>query len=150
MKITYTEYVADPTLRGKTAHLPAHIAQVLIAQGTAKEVPLPPRGSRGWLEAIQELDAMRTGPSQYDTVPPSVTGTEWSVKTMESGQTLVVKKSGSQTFWYDAPPADCPANVREQYIQLASINPGANAAALEAAKRAQRDYEAKVQYAKRW
>lgn len=35
MKVTYTNYVPDPALRGKTVHLQAHVAQVVIALGCA-------------------------------------------------------------------------------------------------------------------
>jgi hypothetical protein len=80
MKITYTQYVPDPSLRGTTTNLPAHIAQVLIASGQAVEIPLPRRGSPGWLAAIKEIDAMNTKPSEYDTVPPAANGVEWSAR----------------------------------------------------------------------
>jgi hypothetical protein len=142
MKITYTKFVPDPSLRGTTTNLPAHIAQVLIASGQAVAVPVPDRNkpdpTNAWLRHIQEEDAMRK-PTQYDTVPPNATGVEWSATVMGSGLVRVIKRVDGQVFWFDGPPKECPANIREQFLQLANLNPAANAAALDAAKRAQID-----------
>jgi len=147
MKIIYS--AASPKA-GQTEHVSQQVGQTLCAAGFASAVPLPPRGSKGWLEAIAEIDKMRTAPSQYDTVPPNATGTEWSASILGSGQVRVIKKVDGTVWWFDGPPKECPANIREQFLQLAAINPGANAAALEEAKRKQVDYEASVQFAKRY
>ncbi len=147
MKIIYS--AASPK-SGQTEHVSQQVGQTLIAAGFASLVPLPPRGTNAWLAAIKEIDAMRTKPSQYDTVPPAANGIEWSATILGSGLVRVIKKIDGTVWWFDAPPADCPKNIREQFLQLAAINPGANAMALEAAKRAQQDYEEKVRYAKRY
>jgi hypothetical protein len=57
---------------------------------------------------------------------------------------------GGEVFWFDGPPKECPANIREQFLQLASLNPGANVAALERAQREQVEYDNKVKFAKRY
>jgi hypothetical protein len=61
MKIRYTEYALNPSLRNTITHLPAHRAQALIDSGAAVEVPMPTRGSVGWLAAMAEQEQVRIG-----------------------------------------------------------------------------------------
>lgn len=147
MKIQYT--AASPKAN-QVEHVSQQVGQTLVAAGFAVPVPLPPRGSKGWLAAIQELDALRTKPHAEDVVPPGADGVLWSVTVQASQKVNVVKKVDGTIWFFDGPPADAPANIRQQFIELASINPAANAIALEAAKRAQMNYESKVEFAKRF
>src|ERR1039458_7606455 len=97
MKITYTQFVADPALRGTTTNLPAHIAQVLIASGQATEVPMPRRGSKGngWLEARLEQSRNAGPPSVDDVVPSAPNGVEWGVK-VTGKKVFVLKRVDGQ------------------------------------------------------
>ena len=59
MKLRYTEFCLNPALRNTTTHLPQHRAQALIDSGAAVEVPMPPRGSSGWLAEMREREEQR-------------------------------------------------------------------------------------------
>lgn len=131
MKITYTQHVSDPALRGTTTHLPAHIAQVLVATGQATAVPFPRRGGPGWLEAMAEVEALRQ-PNPTSTI------TSWgAIKTIWGG-VLVIKNVGrGDEVRFKVPPSDCPRDVVALYNQLKGINDADNAEQLAAAKREQ-------------
>ncbi len=145
MKIQYTEFVADPSLRNTITNLPAHVAQVLIAQGSAKAVPMPARGSKEWLAARNEQAATATVPDAHDTVA-GVSGVEWGIH--QSGKVVaVIKRVGSDTFFFDTPPADCPRSITQQFLDAASLSPEANAVAIAAAKKSQEEQERKDKWA---
>jgi hypothetical protein len=145
MKITYTQFVADPALRGTTTNLPAHIAQVLIAQGAAKAEPMPARGSAGWLAARNEQAATATVPDAHDTVA-GVAGVEWGIH-VRGVVVAVIKRVGSDTFFFDAPPVDCPLGIVQQFLDAANLSPEANAVAIAAAKKAQEEQARKDKWA---
>jgi hypothetical protein len=124
MKIEYTEFIPDPALRGKTTHLPAHIAQVLIATGQAKEKKLPPRSAQGWAEArVAESKELSQGPSQYDTVVEFHKDPQWSVVAAPiSGRPTIHRKWGYETARFvganaveQARANHCPESVLKQY-----------------------------------
>jgi len=54
MRIKFTEFAADPKLRGTTSNFPAHIAQSLIAQGAAVAVPYKDFRERLAAEAAED------------------------------------------------------------------------------------------------
>jgi hypothetical protein len=116
MKITYTQFAADPALRGTTTNLPAHIAQVLIAQGVAEAVPDPRRGTNEYLQMRAEQSAAAV-PSPYDTPAPFVQGVRWEVGQSHFGRPVIMRRSGSETWQADfnVIPPDCPADIRKQY-----------------------------------
>jgi hypothetical protein len=135
MKIKYTEFAPNPALRNTITHQPPHIAQSLIAQGVAVHVPLPPRGSPGWAQARVEESLELSGgkPSQYDVVPPSAAGVEWTIGTLPiSAEPCILRRAGFETtwfkslVWYDAKGKerddvrlkDCPLSIRKQFIDL--------------------------------
>jgi hypothetical protein len=144
MKVKYTQFVPDPSLRGTTTHLPAHIAQVLIASGQATAVPFPRRdGSPEWMAAIAEEDAARK-PSHHDTVGGLAPGvTEWGCKALASGKAVIVRRVGGETNFLDSPPVECPISVQQQYFDLCAVSPEQNSITLEAA----RDAQAKQEFA---
>jgi hypothetical protein len=123
MKIQYTEFVADPSLRNTITNLPAHVAQVLIAQGSAKAVPLPPYGAKGWLEHRKEISAQVTTPSSCDIVPPTTgVGVEWSVEKMPTGKIVVVKRFQGELTWLSKPPRECPPSIVQQFKDMSGLN----------------------------
>lgn len=136
MKIIYTEFVADPSLRRTTTNLPAHVAQVLIAQGSAKAVPMPRHGSKDWLAARNEQASLAV-PSPTDT-PAGVTGVEWGIQNLRSGKVNIIKRVGSDTYFFDGPPQDCPRSICQQFIGAAERS-DVNSIAVAAAKQAQAD-----------
>jgi hypothetical protein len=123
MKIQYTEFVADPSLRNTITNLPAHVAQVLIAQGSAKAVPLPPYGAKGWLEHRKEISAQVTAPSSCDIVPPTTgVGVEWSVEKMSTGKIVIVKRFQGELTWFSKPPRECPPSIVQQFKGMSGLN----------------------------
>jgi hypothetical protein len=90
MKIQYTQFALNPSLRGTTAHLPQHRAQALIDSGAAVEVPMPARGTPGWHAAMQELEALRVASLPADQRQNIPTVPTWSVRFLESARKYVV------------------------------------------------------------
>jgi hypothetical protein len=62
------KYLASSPKNGTVEHVRNDVGLTLIAAGFAETVPLPKRGSPGWLEARQEQSALATGPSAGDAV----------------------------------------------------------------------------------
>jgi hypothetical protein len=112
VKIVYS--AASPKA-GQVEHVSQQVGQTLVAAGFATAVPFPPRGSKGWLAAIKELDAMQTGPSPQDTVPEAPTGITWSVKKMEGGAVVIIRRTMEQVDWLSAPTPDTPKNIAQQF-----------------------------------
>lgn len=159
MKIQYSQFTLDPSLRGKTVHLPAHVAAVLIATNQAVEVKLPPRGAPGWAEARMEESRVLagTGDASQDTVVANVYPPTWTLETLPiTCKPAIVYRSGSNVtkfpalFWYDAKgkkhdaiPSECPKNIRKQFEeQLDAIAPERMEAAAEKIRKAQTDQDA--------
>jgi hypothetical protein len=133
MRITYTEHVPDPKLRGTTTNLPAHIAQVLIASGQAITVPY-----KGYQEFLAAEHSTGSDPNNVD---PNVVGTCWGVIDKDSSQfsiVRVIKRVGSETTYFKAPPTDAPLSIHQQFHELSRTEEGAARTAIEAAKAAQR------------
>jgi len=121
---------------GTVEHIENQTGRTLIALGVAEEIKLPARGSEGWLAARKELSDAIHAPGPGDVVGGN--GIEWGVKQMlKGGKALVIKKVDGQVFYLDGPPADCPATIRQQFADMCSRNPEANAIALAAAKQTQ-------------
>ena len=139
MRITYTEFVPDPKLRGTTTNLPAHIAQVLIASGQAVDVLF-----KGYQDRL-------SSETPQVAVPPTV---EWGVQpaaTSSFQQDVVIKKDAFGALTYFAePPADAPASIKKQWEDLKGIDVNASARALEEARHNQSDYDERSKNFKRW
>jgi hypothetical protein len=131
MKIRYSEFCLNPTLRGTTTHLPAHRAQALLDSGAAVEVPMPARGTKEWHAAMKELEEIRQASLPADQPYPSPT---WSVHLLREANKYVVKFNHLTTqLIYGPPPkygdprgdakafvaslkrAGCPKEIIEQW-----------------------------------
>ena len=137
MKITYTEYVPDPKLRGTTAHLPAHIAQVLIASGQAKAVPY-----KDFREILADDDAVRAAAAPPVTV-------EWGIRDKDRSvhsQVLIIRKLGAELSFFLAPPKDCPPSIVQQWKDMTKVDTSADRVAFEKAKQEQqaRQHDEKI------
>ena len=140
MKITHK----NSPKAGLTEHLPPLVAQTLIASGFADASPMPERGSAAWLAARNEQAQTCTG-TAADTVA-GVSGIEWGIH--QSGKVVaVIKRVGSDTFFFDTPPADTPRSIVQQFLDAASLSPEANAVAIAAAKAAQDEQARKDKWA---
>jgi hypothetical protein len=125
---------------GTTEHIENTTGRTLIALGECEEVCAPLRTSPDWLAWRKEQDALRTGPSIYDTVPSAPKGIEWGIK-QTGKKVLVLKKVDGQLFFLDGPPKDAPASIVQQFLDAAAKDPEANAVAIEAAKRKQQEQD---------
>jgi hypothetical protein len=131
-KIKYTS--ASPKA-GTIEHIDNATAATLVAAGFAEIVPAIRRGEKGWLEERLAQSALVTAPGEHDTVA-GVRATEWGIH--QSGKVVaVIKRVGSDTFFFDTPPADTPRSIVQQFLDVASASPEANAVAIAAAKAAQ-------------
>ncbi len=108
MKIRYNEYVANPELRNTIKNLPAHVAQVLIAQGVAAHVP--------YTSVKDRIE------SEASLLPkPKPLAVEWGVQDANLSQysrVTVIKRFGSETTFFAAPPADCPPSIVARFKEL--------------------------------
>jgi hypothetical protein len=138
------KYTAASPKAGQTEHKDNATAATLIAAGFAEAVVEPQRGSKGngWLEARLEQSRL-AGPLDPHSTSGWVNGTEWGVQTQKSGQVHVIKRSRGEVLFFDGPPQDCPASIRQQYLDAAAVNPEANAVAYAAAKKAQAEQDRK-------
>jgi hypothetical protein len=104
VKIRYTEFVPNPALRNTETNLPAHVAQVLIAQGSAVAVPF-----KTYADFLSSKN------------PPAVAvPVEWGIK--EAGAyspVCVIKRTANGETFYKTPPPDCPASIVDQWRSLA-------------------------------
>jgi len=130
---------------GTTEHIENTTGRTLIALGECEEVVMPVRGSKGnsWLEARLEQSRLAGPPGPHDTVPSAPDGIEWGVK-VTGKKVLVLKRVDGQLFFLDGPPADCPATVRQQFLDaLRGTDPDAHAAAIESARQRQQEQDRK-------
>jgi hypothetical protein len=123
---------------GIVEHIRNDVGLTLVAAGLAEEVALPPRGSAGWLAARKEQSALATIPDAADTVVPS--GTSWGLY-QQLDKVVVVKIVNGNSFFYETPPSDCPADVRQRFT--APRNPAAAVAAAEEFDKATREQMAR-------
>ena len=121
MKIQYTQHVADPSLRNTITHLPAHVAQVLIASGQARHIPFK--------NAVERLNYEM---SLLANAPVVV---EWGVREADGSAhsvNVVIKTTGSEQIFYDAPPADAPDFIKVRFAAAQQKNSAAVRAANDA------------------
>jgi hypothetical protein len=112
------QYSSASPKAGQIEHVSSSVAATLCAAGFATAVPFPPRGSKDWLAAIQELDRLNTQPSQYDVVPEAPTGVSWSVKKMDGGKVVIIRRTMEQVDWLSAPTPDTPQNIAQQFREM--------------------------------
>jgi hypothetical protein len=139
MHIRWTNHPHNPSLNGTKAHVPRSVAEVAVGYQQAEYVPPANYGTTEWLEERQAQSAAATGPSAYDTPTLAAGVIEWGLQHLKSGKANVIKKVGSDVYFYDVPPSDTPARIVRQYDDACAVNPEANRAAIEAAKRAQQE-----------
>jgi hypothetical protein len=109
MRIQYTEFVANPALRNTIANLPAHVAQVLIAQGSAVALPRAARGSAAWLAERLEESAAFNPPA----AAPLLT---WGVSVGQVARRPAIHATCSNAncamkFRFDGPPKSDAKNI---------------------------------------
>src|SRR5271168_4138505 len=105
---------------GATEHINNQTGATLIAAGLAEEVPLPPRGTSGWLEAMAEQEAQRVA------ALPKTSAVQWAVKDTLSDQNpvrvMIVKTTVNGILYFDSPPADCPDGIRKLWQQSLDLD----------------------------
>ena len=131
------KFVCGPRA-GEIVHAPhSQEIQIMAACGFVEILPELKRGTN---EYLAERGALSPAPS----IP-----VEWGVTGDSYRQTAVVKKRGSETTYYDSPPADCPASVAARFHEM-KRDPEAAAAVLDEARRNQATYDERIKTAKRW
>jgi hypothetical protein len=116
MRIQYSQFHPDPTLRGTiNDKLPRSIAQGVVASGLATEIP--------YKNYFERLAAEGQSQTAGAVVNVQVVGTEWGFSDAKHSQfkiPVVVKRFGSETIWYSTPPSDCPASILKQFLDAQS------------------------------
>jgi hypothetical protein len=164
------QYLPPSPLAGQTAHLQPQRAQGLIDAGFAVAVPLPPRGSREWLQAMRENEQERIALIPEGQRQESSTVPTWGLKFLESSHRYVIvrtlltesltfaentlmdgkgrpdPKRSQQQFVESLKTAGCPDAIVKQYIAAKNAPDflAAEAARIEQDKRnaaAQRERE---------
>ncbi|MGO8810999.1 MAG: hypothetical protein ACLQJF_16190 [Candidatus Sulfotelmatobacter sp.] len=111
MRIKFTEYAADPKLRGTTSNFPAHIAQSLIAQGAAVQVPY-----KGFRERLAAEAA--EGHHPQNTSVTAVAVPTWGIHTGLNGTQVLVRRFGFEETRFETPEdavrAGCPVAIAAQ------------------------------------
>ena len=107
MKVRFTSGPKAGTIE----HLPPHICQPLIAAGLCEHLPH---------KDFRERLAEEASPA---ATPPVV---EWGV--LDKGLSRfsivrVVKRVGAETYYYDAPPDDAPASIKQKFSALTQPQP---------------------------
>jgi hypothetical protein len=73
----------------------------------------------GLLSVVEDKPALLNGPSRVHTVPPPVKQ-GWSIVRLGMEQTLHIQHADATgTYWYLVAPANCPAEVAEEFAALA-------------------------------
>lgn len=108
MKIQFTQFAPDPSLRGTTKTLPAHRAQPLIDSGVAVQVP--------WKDFRERLAAEATSQTAGSFQNVSV-DEEWGIDTSltQFRQVVIIRKRGSETIIYDSPTKNTPPSIVKQF-----------------------------------
>jgi len=136
------QYLPSSPKYPQTEHVRNDIGETLIHAGFAVRVSEPPRGSAEWLAWRNKRAQTVTAPSPYDTIA-GAPGTTWGVLNQRNGVVLVIKRVDSDTFFFDAPPAECPRSVIQQFLDACAANTGANAVAIAEAKKVQAEQDRK-------
>ena len=110
MRIQYSQFHPDPSLRGTiNDKLPRHRALAAIDSGLATEIPYKDYRER----LATEGQGMQTPDPNF------IIGSQWGVQSAIQGyawsKVLVIKKVGSETFFYATPPPDAPLPIVQQY-----------------------------------
>lgn len=108
MKIQYTQFAPDPSLRGTIKNLPAHVAQVLIAQNVAVHVP--------YTSVKDRIE------SEASLLPkPKPIGVEWGImegNLSEYSRPAIIRRDANGTTYFASPTPDTPPAIAEQFRQL--------------------------------
>ena len=140
MRIKFTEFAADPKLRGTTSNFPAHIAQSLIAQGAAVAVPYKDFRERLAAEAAEGSD--KSNPKVENVKVP-----QWGIHTDQfTGRQTLIRRQGFEEIRFEPPEeavkAGCPLGIAGQVVSIEAQENLKNVAA-EAAAKARQDLEAR-------
>jgi hypothetical protein len=142
MKIRYL--AASPKV-GQVEHIRNDVGVTLIAAGFAEAVPY-----KDFRERLREEGQ---GGAHPQSTNPCVDGVEWGIKdASDSGFrcVTVIKKVNSETTYYSAPPADAPKSIVKRFDELSNSTGSTAAADLDAAKRAQLEYNERIKDIPRW
>jgi hypothetical protein len=118
---------------GTIEHLEPFRAQPLIDAGFAQFIPPAKRGTNEWLAERAEEEALRIA-----SIPSSAS--RWSIRESTSNDPrvrFVVAKTSplGETTFYDAPPADAPLKIKQQFADAIATDAAAFSSRAEFLKR---------------
>jgi len=143
-------YINPSPKAGQISHERPDTARTLIAAGFAEAVPLPERGSAGWVQARLEQGRAQQGPpNAHDTVVTSHAPV-WSVaeeyQGIPIGGVVMLRSTGDskETFIdiIQAGHRGCPENIQKQFTERLLAPKGINVQKLDEAINAQNEYNA--------
>lgn len=121
--IRWTNHPFDPTKNNTKEHVARSVAEVAVAYKQAVVEPRPNYGTKEWIEERQSADAQRV-PTSADVDPNVKGGIEWGIKDRaQSGfsKVTIIKRTGCETTYFDAPPSDCPASIVARFRALTNL-----------------------------
>ena len=123
-------------------HVRPDVGRTLIAAGFAQEIRY-----KDFRERLAAEGAVGTDPSNTNV---GIAAAEWGVipsSISSFREDVVVKKIGTETIYFDAPPADAPLAIKKQWADLKGEDINANSRAIDKAKQEQveREEREKVQ-----
>lgn len=131
---------------GQIDHAPnTQEMQLLAKAGLIEIIP--------WTSYRERLASEHASASGAGCVNASVVGVEWGIRESDGSaysQNVVIKKSGSNTTFFSAPPDDAPPSIKQRFAELAAIDPNANAIAVEKAKHDAAEYNERSKTFKRY
>jgi hypothetical protein len=114
---------------GIETHIDNATGRILVAGGFAEQIPYKNAAERLAAEAPAQTVGV------YHNV--SVVGVEWGFDTKQFASPVIIKRQGSETTYYDAPVAGCPAAIIKQWEEATNQVYVSQNAGLEAAQNAQ-------------
>ena len=143
MKILTNEKYPIESERNKEIHVPKEVGTVAVWRGEATEVKF-----KDFRDRLKDAGA-GNNPAN---VNPNVAGVEWGVldRNTQFREVTVVKKFSDTTLYFSTPPADAPKSIKQRFADLTNSTGSTAAADLDAAKRAQLEYNEKIKEIPRW
>jgi hypothetical protein len=142
MKIKFVE---PSPKANQIEHVRPDTGRTLCSAGFAVEIP--------YASFRERLLEEGQGGANPQSTNPCVVGVEWGVKSASGsgfGVVAVIKRFGSETTYFSAPPADAPESIKRRFADLSNSTGSTAAADLDAAKRAQIEYNEKIKHVRRY
>jgi hypothetical protein len=111
-------FLAPSPKAGQIEHCENAAGRALILAGLAEAVPY-----RDFRERLAATAATASG---HGSIDATVVGVEWGIRESDGSPysvNSIIKKSGSNTTWYSAPPDDAPESIKRRWKELVDVAP---------------------------